>query len=295
MPRYLPPLNALRAFEAAARQLSFSKAAEELCVTQGAISKQINVLESFLDTTLFERRGSRILLTETGHSYLPVISAAFDAVNEATQKLIPEELCQQKLALDAIPSFASLWLIPRLNKFQTAFPQIQVELSAGDGPVNFANSNADLAIRCLHESQIPDAARLLFKEKLLLVATAQFLREHAITSISDILQQRVIPQTTRPALWDQFLQGLGCSSHALQFAIRSEHFFISLQSVKAGLGLGLIPEFLIRDDIQTGQLEHVLNLSYTSDYGYFVICPGYKIVLQKVQSFVSWLEQQISE
>ena len=294
MPRHLPPLTALRAFEAAARHASFSKAGEELCVTQGAISKQINILESYLDVTLFERRGSRIVMTQAGNSYLPAVSAAFDAVNEATLRLIPAKLSRQKLTLDAIPSLASLWLIPRLNNFQVTFPHIQVELTAGDGPINFANSEADLAIRCLQKSCLADAPRLLFNEKLILVATDEYLHNHPVNEVSDLLQQRVIPQTTRPALWDQFLQNLGFSKHNLQYSIRSEHFFISLQSVRAGLGLGLIPDFLIRDDLRTGKLKQVLRLSYVSDYGYFILCPGYKIKLQKVQNFISWLEAQIS-
>jgi LysR family transcriptional regulator, glycine cleavage system transcriptional activator len=291
--RDLPPLNAIRAFEAAARHLSFSRAADELSVTQGAISKQIKMLESRLEVNLFDRRNGRVGLTEQGLEYLPAVTAALDSLAVATRNIASGRESQQILCIDVIPSLASLWLIPRLHGFHKIQPHIQVELTAGDGAINFANSTADLAIRCLHQSQAPTTAKLLFEERLLLVATNEFLRKHPITELKDISRQRVIPQTTRPFLWEQFLNGLGTGQQRLKFAMKSEHFFISLQSVKASLGLGLIPEFLIREELATGELNHVLNLDYNSHYGYFVLSPGYKINLHKVQCFVGWLERQI--
>jgi len=294
VPRHLPPLNALRAFEAAARHLSFSQAAEELSVTQSAISKQVSLLESHLEVILFERQASRVRLTKQGATYLPSVTAAFDTLAEATREVAIKRGGQQTLNLDVIPSFASLWLIPRLQGFHQAHSNIEVELTAGDGPIQFANSKADLAIRCLPAHLAQGSARLLFKEKLLLVATNDFLTDNPISKPKDLLQQRVIPQTTRPALWDQFLEAQGYKRHNLQFAIRSEHFFISLQSVMASLGLGLLPDFLIQQQLQSGQLCHVMQLSYHTDYGYFALSPGYKTNLHKVQRFVNWLEMQIS-
>lgn len=293
MLRHLPPLNAVRVFEAAARHLSFSQAAEELSVTQSAVSKQISLLESRLEISLFERRNGRISLTKQGEEYLPAVSAALNSLAEATLSISTNREHQQNLAIDVIPSFASLWLIPRLHSFQVVQPDIQVELNAGDGAINPVNSSADLAIRCLQHTHAPASARLLTEETLLLVASQEYLADHPVDGIEDILQQRVIPQTTRPHLWDQFLGTLGFSYHNLKYAIKSEHFFISLQSVKASLGLGLLPEFLIRDRIANGQLQHVLQLGYKSEYGYFITSPGYKMNLHKVQCFVGWLEAQI--
>lgn len=295
MRRYLPPLNAIRTFEAAARHLSFSRAAEELAVTQGAVSKQIKLLESHLETTLFERQNGRISLTEQGLEYLPAVTSALDSLAIATRKISTGRESQERLAIDVIPSLASLWLIPRLEDFHKSQPHIQVEMSAGDGSINFANSNADLAIRCLHQSQAPGNAQLLFDERLLLVASPDYLEANPVTDVNDILSQRVIPQTTRRYMWDQFLRQFGINRCKLNYGVKSEHFFISLQSIKAGLGLGLLPEFLISKELATGELVHVLRLSHASHYGYFVLSPGYKVNLHKVQCFVSWLQQQLRE
>ncbi len=146
MARRLPPLNALRAFEAAARHLSFTKAAEELFVTQAAISHQVKALEAALDLQLFRRLNRRLMLTDAGQLYLPTLTEAFDAIDTATARLRADENAG-RLVVSVANSLAAKWLLPRLPRFRERHPEIEVEISAADRLVDFGRDNVDMAIR----------------------------------------------------------------------------------------------------------------------------------------------------
>ena len=146
MSRRLPPLNALRAFEAAARNLSFTRAADELFVTQAAISHQVKALEEYLGITLFRRYNRRLELTEAGRAYLPGLRDAFDQIDLATKRLTPRSE-NRSLKISVLPSFAAKWLMPRLAGFQIRHPDIDVLVSASDGLIDFVHDDFDLALR----------------------------------------------------------------------------------------------------------------------------------------------------
>jgi LysR family glycine cleavage system transcriptional activator len=146
MARKLPPLNALRAFEAAARQLSFTKAAEELNVTQAAISHQVKTLEEHLGLTLFRRLNRRLVLTEAGQLYLPVLREAFDAVAAGTARL-GQDRESGALNISVLPSFAAKWLLPRLSRFRDRYPDIDVMVSANNRLIDFADGTYEMGIR----------------------------------------------------------------------------------------------------------------------------------------------------
>src|SRR5579863_7862833 len=144
--RRLPPLNALRAFEAAARHLNFSRAADELSVTPGAVSQQIQNLEDYVGGALFKRTPRGLLLTDAGQTALPALREAFDRLAEASA-LLTAPVDGRRLTLTAAPSFAAKWLVPRLGRFEAAHPQVDVWLSADMELVDFANGEVDLAVR----------------------------------------------------------------------------------------------------------------------------------------------------
>ncbi|MCH8926145.1 MAG: LysR family transcriptional regulator, partial [Proteobacteria bacterium] len=146
MARRLPPLNALRAFEAAARHLSFTKAAEELYVTQAAISHQVKALEAALDLQLFRRLNRRLMLTDAGQLYLPALTEAFDAIDTASARLRADENAG-RLVVSVANSLAAKWLLPRLPRFRDRHPEIEVEISAADRLVDFGRDNVDMALR----------------------------------------------------------------------------------------------------------------------------------------------------
>ena len=146
MKRTLPPLNGLRAFEAAARHMSFTDAADELSVTQAAISHQVRGLEQRLGLKLFVRRNRSLLLSEAGQAYLPAVRAAFDQLNEATEKLLQKDRGGH-LTVTTTASFATKWLVPRLGGFQRANPEIDVRISTGTGLIDFSREDVDIGIR----------------------------------------------------------------------------------------------------------------------------------------------------
>ncbi len=293
MPRRLPPLNAVKAFEAAARHLSFTKAAEELNVTQGAISKQIRILESFLDTPLFERHAGGIALTEAGHQYMPVVAGVFDTLAYATRNLKDQVDASEPLLLNVIPSFASIWLLPRLNSFYERYPTIQVDIVTGDGQMNFANTNADVAIRCLHRDRAPLHAERILEEHLMVVAAPNLLEEKPIITPADLLQHRLLPHSTRPGQWSRVLESFGVNPELGNYGAGWEHFYMTLQAVRAGLGVGLVPDFLAEEAIRCGDLVNVLGVTIKSDYEYYWLCPGYKAGLHKVHVFHRWLLENL--
>ena len=146
MPRRMPPLNAVKAFEAAARHESFTRAAEELCVTQGAVSHQVKALEAELGLKLFNRERQRLVITEAGRDYLIVIRDAFDRIAQGTERLLQRQ-SGGALAVSVSPNFAAKWLVHRLGRFADVHPEIDLRISAQAHHVDFAREDIDLAIR----------------------------------------------------------------------------------------------------------------------------------------------------
>jgi LysR family glycine cleavage system transcriptional activator len=146
MARKLPPLNALRAFEAAARHLSFTRAADELFVTQAAVSHQVKTLEEHLGIKLFRRLNRALMLTDEGQKYFPDVRDALDQLAQATKSLHKSDT-SGVMTLSVMPSFASLWLVPRLQNFTTAYPDIDLRISADDKIVDFNQDDVECAIR----------------------------------------------------------------------------------------------------------------------------------------------------
>ncbi|MEH6577293.1 MAG: LysR substrate-binding domain-containing protein [Amphritea sp.] len=289
MRRHVPPLNSVKAFESAARHLSFTAAAEELCVTQSAISKQIKQLEVYLGVLLFERHPAGMKLTTKGSRYLGAISTAMDSIDRATAELTGASSDKETLRVDMLPSFSSIWLIPRLQQLERRYAELNVELVTGEGLPDFVASEADLAIRCFQQAKAPKKALLLLPERLLLVASVERLQQQPVNSLMDISQHKLLAQTTRPEMWQSFFEQLNLDPARIDTGIAAQHFFMSLQSVKEGLGLGLLPDFLVQRELEEGNLVSPLGLSMVSGFGYYLMSPEHKRHQLKVRRFSQWL------
>ena len=295
---YLPPMQSLRSFEAAARLSSISKAANELCVTQGAVSKQIKLLESFLSVALFTRGPSGVSLTPAGRNYLHSVSNALNELNSSGEQLQTSPI-QQQLLLDVIPSMTNIWLIPRIHSFEQRFPHLKVDLITGDGQPDFNRTQADISIRCLLPSTSSGHILELAREKLLLVASPSLLQCSPIHEKSDILQHRLLKQNTRPQLWDNFLQrqqllpGNLPGHSKINFGMGFQHFFMSMKAAEEGLGLALIPDFLAATAIAENRLVNPLQISLDTDYRYYLFSPSYKAELRKTLEFCQWLQGEM--
>lgn len=294
----LPPLNALKAFEASARKLSFSQAAEELCVTQGAISKQIKLLEAHLQTALFDRNANGISLTHAGRQYLPSIMDALQTIHSSSAQLQQQNHHHQQLTLNLIPSFANLWFIPRLDKLAAQLPDLTFQILVGDGQFQFHQNSADIAIRCLPLSLTHEHSSLLIKEILVPVIHPELLLKKPIHHPEDLLQHSLISHVTRPQLWPQFLAQVitGENKHLnrAKYHHGFEHFFLSLEAAKHQQGIALIPELFARPALQRGELVKPLDINYESGYGYYFLSPFYRQHASLNQTLLEWFSKELN-
>ena len=185
MPRRLPPLNALRVFEAAARLESFSAAADELSVTHGAVSRQVRQLEEWLGSELFERRGRRVALTTPGRTYLLEIAAALDLIALATHEQLRASR-QQIIRVNAPTTFALRWLLPQLSGFQLANPAIEIRLTTSDEPIEKLREECDVAIRGSEQKAAGYVVSEFLAEVRLPVCSPKVLKKHPIRKVADL-------------------------------------------------------------------------------------------------------------
>jgi len=291
----LPPIQALRCFAAAARHLSISKAGDELCITQGAVSKQIKQLESLLGTALFIRTPKGLHLTDAGLQYFDSVTQSLNILANASDTLQSEPEKQQ-LLIDVIPSMSHIWLIPRIHSFETRFKHLQLDLISGDGEPNFNQTQADLSIRSLNSKSPARDAIELFTERLILVASPVLLEQSPIKTTEDIFRHKLLVQNTRPLMWQRFIseQNMHKDQSPLKFGIGFQHFFMSLKAAQEGLGIALIPDFLAQESLAKGALINPLQLSMPSEFSYYLLSPSYKAQLSKVQLFSQWLIEEVT-
>ena len=292
MPRQLPPLNAVRAFEAAARHLSFARAAEELHVTPAAISQQVKLLEDHLGVALFVR-GKKLALSDTAHTVLPLLSEALDQIERAMLKARPNTQ-SNTLVISAPPAFASRWLVPRLEDFQTRHPGIELRLQATKRPVNFQVEDVDVAIRFGAGSYPGLTTERLMPEALIPVAapalaaaihTPDDLIAHPLLEDDWHIENGMFPD------WITWLATLGVNATPS----RIRHFGdanLVIQAAVSGLGVALCWHSPVADDLQAGRLVHLLNQSIPSTLGYDLVIPQNRLTLEKVVTFRDWLRKQ---
>lgn len=253
MARRLPPLNALRAFEAAARLGSFSAAADELCVTHGAVSRHIQQLESWLGHALFDRYNRRVALTAAGQRYVGEITAAFDRIAEATAQQTQTD-GQTVLRVNAPATFALRWLIPRLSSFQAAQPAIEVRLSSSNEPIDKVSPDIDVVIRGGPQTVDGFEAEEFLAERRLPVCSPKLLQGRPLEKPSDLARFTLLHAATYPRMWPDWLAASGNADLVPQQALTLEHFYMTLQGAVDGLGVAMGPTALVADDIAEGRL-----------------------------------------
>nr|WP_321241671.1 transcriptional regulator GcvA [uncultured Tolumonas sp.] len=287
MSRRLPPLNALKAFEAAARHLSFTKAAEELFVTQAAISHQIKTLEDFLGLKLFRRRNRSLLLTEEGQGYYQDIRSIFSSVCEATERLMARS-AKGTLTVTMQPSFAIQWLVPRLSLFSQLHPEIDVRIKAVDQDADTLIDDVDIAIYYGDGHWSDLQMYKLHSEYRIPVCSPSLLQGKNLTKPEDLAQFSLLHDASRHD-WSRWLRQVGVSlPNAGQGPIFS-HSAMVLQAAVLGQGVALGHSLLSRPEIQAGRLVCPLPQTLINDNAYYlVMAPGHD-TLGKVAAFRDWI------
>jgi DNA-binding transcriptional LysR family regulator len=286
----LPPLNSLRAFASAAKHKSFTRAALELNVTQGAISKQIAILENYLGLNLFERKHQSLLLTKPAEKYLEAIDTALKIVEQATTKLT-NKTSKELITISILPSLSNQWLMPRLEEFKSLHPYYKISMLIGDGHVDFdKRDDVDFSIRIARKNSWPNFCVVkMWAEKLVCVCSPKLKAKHQIRSIHDLLNQNLLLHTSRPETWQNYLKFHRVKKTEINFNDGFQHFFMLLKAAKDGLGIALIPDFLIENELENGSLVKVFADIFKSGYSYYLISPKQKSHLQKIEDFKSWI------
>jgi len=294
--RRLPPLNALRAFEAAARHLNFSRAADELSVTPGAVSQQIQNLEDYVGAALFKRTPKGLLLTDAAQTALPALREAFDRLAEAAS-LLTAAVDGRRLTITAAPSFAAKWLVPRLGAFEQKHPQVDVWLSAGLELVDLTAGEVDLAIRygagrypglevtrLLGESVIPVISPALLAETPL--ATPEDLKNHVL-----LHDGSPDPDDSCPD-WPMWLAARGLKNIDGMRGPRFNQSSLVIEAAVNGRGVALAKRTIAQADLEAGRLVAPLQIATAVDFAYYLVHPKAKGRLPQVKAFISWIEAE---
>jgi len=287
MTRRLPPLNAIRAFEAAARHGSFTKAAVELHVTQGAVSHQVKLLEQWLGMPLFKRQGHFLTLTVQGQSYLPTLSKALDAVASATERLGTGVLAGP-LRATVLPSFASKWLIPRLGTFHTQYPGIDLHISTSPGLHNFSLDAFDVGIRSGLGRWAGLRADLIAREALTPMLCPLLAARHRVHRPDDLAGMTLLHDQPRDA-WTRWLEIAGAMDVNAKHGPSFNDAALVLQAAIDGHGVAMGRVFLSAQDVEAGRLVRPFSQTLTNDFSYWLVCPKSTAAKPRIDAFRTWL------
>jgi LysR family glycine cleavage system transcriptional activator len=296
MVRSLPPLNSLRAFEAAARHLSFTKAAEELSVTPAAISHQIKALEEFLGVVLFRRLTRALRLTDAGQAAFPKVREGFDKLAEAVEILRAEDE-GKLLTVSVSASFGAKWLVPRLDRFRVAHPDLDIRIDATDRLADFQSDNVDVGLRYGMGNYPGLLVDKLFGAEMVPVCSPdlldgpqplrrpQDLAHHTLLHLDWTLEEEASPS------WRMWLLAAGIpeidATRGPRFSMES----MMVQAAIEGQGVALAKTVLVGDDLAAGRLVMPFDLSVCDplNFSYYVVCPTRTAEEPKVAAFRTWV------
>ncbi len=292
MNQRLPPLSTLRAFKVAAQTLSFTETANELHVTQAAISHQIKSLEQFLSKPLFKRGNRSLALTEAGSRYLPYINQMFEVLHQGTEQLMRvDEL--PILTVSTMPSFATRWLVPRLGLFIKAYPNFDFRLAPTRSLTNFARDNIDIAIRhgggkypglrCIH----------LLDEQIYPVCSPRLMTGKYALKLPEDLKHHTLLHDEGHGDWRKWLlaaDGRGVDAGKGPVYTDSS---MAVQSAIEGDGVALARSQLVKDDVARGLLVRPFEISQPSKFAYYIVYPEDSIVTPQMTAFIEWLQEQV--
>jgi LysR family transcriptional regulator, glycine cleavage system transcriptional activator len=291
MSRRLPPLNAMRAFEAVARHRSFTRAAEELHVTQAAISHQIKILEVDLGVQLFHRQRRQPLLTESGATLLGPTKEALDLLADAVDAISGKDR-SQTLTIGITPQLSAKWLTPRLARFGQRYPDVQLRLHHSIYPINFSRQEADVAVHWGDGKWPGLKSELLFSLDLTpmcspgLLAVGQPLRRPGDLRHHQLLHY--IDHTN----WRDWLIAAGAAELASKRGPIMDDYNVLIQGAIDGLGVALAPARLMADHLSEARLVMPFTLSIAPDFAYYMVYPPESIRRPKVRAFRDWLKAE---
>ncbi|MDU8926935.1 LysR substrate-binding domain-containing protein [Alisedimentitalea sp. MJ-SS2] len=291
--RFLPSVPSLQALEAVARLGSATAAAEELSLTQGAVSRQLKSLEDQLGAVLFNRTGKRLVLTQAGEAYVTEIRAALHQIAQASLKLQTNP-GGGAVNLAILPTFGMRWLVPRLPQFASAHPDVTINMATRMEPFNFATQPFDAAIT-FGNGDWPDCQKLwLSTENVIPVALPDLLCDHPVTSGHDLLKLPLLHIQHRPRAWQKWFAVNGVETGPLP-GMTYDQFPTIVQAALHGLGVALLPDFLVAQELAEGRLEIALDGPEQSLGDYWLVWPDTRRNDPALSAFRDWLAEIVGD
>lgn len=288
---FLPPIGALVAFECAARHESFSRAAEELHLTQGAISRQIRALEDIVGVALFERIRQRVVLSEAGRAYLGDVRRSLGELGDATHRVMGFTGTRGVLDLAVLPTFGTRWLVPRLPRFLAHHPDVTVNIAARIAPFDFASDPFDAAIHVGQPVWAGGVLEHLMDEEVVPVAPPSWLSGSERTPAA-LAARALLHQSTRPTAWADWFAAQGVTTEAAWRGPRFDQFSMVSEAAAAGLGAALVPRFLVEEELASGRLAVLFPEPLRTKGAYYLVHPASKGRSALLRAFGEWLAEE---
>jgi len=291
MRRKIPTLAALLVFEAAARHQNFSRAADELALSESAVSKQIAALEDYLGIALFYRIKKRVTLSEVGRIYHRQVQDDLNRIERTTLGAMAYQDGRQIVELGVIPTFAAKWLIPHLPQFHALHPEIQVNLSERALPFLFGESHLDAALHYMHPAWAGNKYDRLFDEELVPACSPALLARHAIAEPAALGELPLLQKSGREDAWTRWFKEAGCADFD-RIPIkgpRYDLFSMVIEAACAGLGVALVPRLYILDRLRAGELTIPIDVSVRGLKQYCIVYPEHKQVSPAMRCLAEWL------
>ena len=295
MKRILPPLNALRAFEAAGRLGSFKEAAAELHVTHGAVSQHVRLLEEWLGASLFERHNRRVALTPAAKAYLAEIGPLFEQLSQATARYGSPETVSRTLSVNAPATFTLRWLVPRLAQFRAEHPDVDVKVETSNESVESLQETYDIVIRGGPDTFYGYSMRLFLSEERLPVCSPALLQRLPLRMPDELRQHTLLHTSSLPRLWPDWLTRAEIPALRPAATLTFDHFFLTLQAAIDGIGIAMGPSALVSDDLAAGRLVAPFAGPRLPSRSYCTYVTDGKSADNLVVLFRSWLEREGDE
>ncbi|MDX2495622.1 MAG: LysR family transcriptional regulator [Desulfuromusa sp.] len=294
MRRTLPSRSALLAFESAARHQSFTSAAAELSLTESAISRQIAALEGQLGLKLFNRIKKRVVLTKAGLLYSKQVRKSVEQMEQDMLNIMSHGGTRETLELAVLPTFCSQWLIPRIGSFYQQHPDVTINMSARSVIFLFQETPFDAAIHFGRPNWPATVADFLFSEDVVAACNPELLKSGYLANAEEVLEYPMLHLTSRPDAWRHWLNSAGISGVSAMQGARYEHFSILISAACAGLGIALIPRYLLTQELERKELTIAHNLPVESDAAYYLIYPKENASSSVLNHFRNWLLDEVS-
>lgn len=289
MRRKIPSIEALIAFECAARHQSFTRSADELALTQSAVSRQIACLEDYLGVPLFNRIKKRLSLTDVGRAYAKQVREHLERIERDTLAAMAHRGAGGILELAVIPTFASRWLIPRLPQFYAQHPHITLNLTTRAEPFMFTDTMFDAAIHFGNPVWPGAVTHHLFGEEMMPVCSPRLLDGRTKVKPVELTRLTLLHQSARAEAWRHWLVQAGIHDAACMRGQRYEFFSMLVEAARAGLGVALMPRFLVLNELASGELVIPCDIPLRNEKGYYLVYPEYKHGSPLLEVFQQWL------